>query len=65
MKHTGNSGVHVEHEPFEVYESKTVLSLSYTEESPGYPMYIHDSKSLFNNSADLYQLRHFFAAWLF
>ena len=38
---------------------KTLLSLAYTEGSPGYSLYIHDSKSLFNNGADLYQMRHF------
>ena len=38
---------------------KTLLSLAYTEGSPGYSMYIHNSKSIFNNDADLYQIRHF------
>lgn len=39
--------------------AKTLLSLTYTEGIPGYLMYIHDSKSLFNKSADFYQTRRF------
>ena len=39
--------------------SKTLLSLTSIEESPGFSMYIHDWKSLFNNCADVYQPRRF------
>lgn len=39
--------------------AKTLLSLTYSAGSPGYWLYSHDSKSLFNYSDDLYQLRRF------
>lgn len=39
--------------------AKTLLSQTYTEGSPGYLMYIHDSISLFKYSSEVYHMRHF------
>ena len=59
MKLTGNRRVCGTEPCLKFTSAKTLLSLISTEESPGFSMYIHDWKSLFNNCADLYQPRRF------